>query len=76
MVTTKNFKFKGMDVRITYIDEAARTIEHLVNGHTVSSTEVKPISESTRKKLDTEMNTGFILNPSLSLLRVYELLTA
>jgi len=76
MVRTKNVKFKGMEIRITYVDENARTIEHIVNGSPVSATVIKPLSEDDRKRLDAEMDTGFVLNPSFSLLRVYELLRA
>ena len=76
MVNVKNFKFNEMNLRVTYVDDHARTIEHVVDNKTISSAEIKPISDETRKRLDTERETGFCLNPSQQLLRVFELLTA
>ena len=75
MVKVKTFKFREMDLRITYVDNSARTIEHVVGDKTVSSATIKPISDETRKRLDTERETGFCLNPSEQLLRVFELLS-
>lgn len=76
MVNVKNFKYNEMNLRVTYIDDSARTIEHVVDNKTISLATITPISDETRKKLDTERQTGFCLNPSQQLLRVFELLTA
>ena len=82
MIHAKNYVFKEettneiTNLRVTYVDNCAQTIEHLVNGHAVSACKVKVLSDKQRKLLDTERMTGLCLNPSLQLVRMFELVSA
>ena len=81
MFNAKTMVFKennGDDIvlRITYVDGTPQVIEHVVDGHAVTATRFKPLTDSMRVCLDTERKSGLTLNPCLQLIRVFELLTA
>lgn len=65
-----------MRIRITYVDGRPQILEHLVDGHAVTATRFKPLDDKMRVRLDTERNSGIVLNPCEQLIRVFELMTA